>query len=176
MVGRERELATLTSYLDDASLGKGRCVFISGEAGIGKTRLVEEVKKVAEAKGFRVLSASCFYEALAPYLPFLEALKSGGLESLFAEESPRVEGAYLVNDAGLLIKAVLRDETDLDPDVFTSMLNSVSTFVWDTLSKLGSEKTQEKDELNTLGYQDYRILIRRGKLANLVVILKGKEN
>jgi Cdc6-like AAA superfamily ATPase len=46
MVGRERELEKLTKHLDDALEGKGSTVFISGEAGIGKTRLVKELEKV----------------------------------------------------------------------------------------------------------------------------------
>ena len=40
MVGRERELERLKGRLDDALDGKGSTIFISGEAGIGKTRLV----------------------------------------------------------------------------------------------------------------------------------------
>ena len=49
IVGREREIEVLTKYLDDALAGKGSCVFISGEAGIGKTRLIEEMKMIASS-------------------------------------------------------------------------------------------------------------------------------
>ncbi len=174
MVGRERKLATLTAYLDDAIKRQGRCVFISGEAGIGKTRLVEEVKKVASSKGFRILYASCFFESLTPYLPFFEALGSGGMEHLFAEEAPRVEGVYLLTDAGLPIKGIRREETGLDPDSFPSLLTTAGNFVRNSLSTrtgVGPEGT-----LNILGHGEYRILIESGADANLVVILKGREN
>jgi len=47
MVGRERELEELNRGLQTAIKGKGRTVFISAEAGIGKTRLVTEFLKSA---------------------------------------------------------------------------------------------------------------------------------
>jgi predicted ATPase len=43
MVGRDRELARVMLLLDDALAGGGRLVLFTGEAGIGKTRLAEEV-------------------------------------------------------------------------------------------------------------------------------------
>ena len=62
IIGREREIETLTKHLDDALAGMGSCVFISGEAGVGKTRLVEEIKEIAIAKGFTILSSHCLHE------------------------------------------------------------------------------------------------------------------
>ena len=41
--GRERELATLLDHLADASAGRGRVTFVSGEPGIGKSRLLAEL-------------------------------------------------------------------------------------------------------------------------------------
>ncbi len=54
MVGRDRELARVTSYLDDALAGRGRLVLCTGEAGVGKTRLAEEVAALAAARGVPV--------------------------------------------------------------------------------------------------------------------------
>jgi predicted ATPase len=54
MVGRDRELAWVTSLLDDALAGRGRLVLCAGEAGIGKTRLAEEVAASAGARGVPV--------------------------------------------------------------------------------------------------------------------------
>jgi predicted ATPase len=42
LVGRERELEALDSFLNSAVEGKGKTVFISGETGSGKTRLTRE--------------------------------------------------------------------------------------------------------------------------------------
>ncbi len=46
VVGRERELNLLRGALKDATVGKGGAVFITGEPGLGKTRLVEECRKL----------------------------------------------------------------------------------------------------------------------------------
>ncbi len=55
-IGREDELNQLQTYLDSASEGNGNTVFISGEAGVGKTRLVNELKNIAQSKGFKTLT------------------------------------------------------------------------------------------------------------------------
>jgi ATP/maltotriose-dependent transcriptional regulator MalT len=54
MVGRDRELARVTGLLDDALAGRGRLVLCTGEAGIGKTRLAEELAAAAGASGVPV--------------------------------------------------------------------------------------------------------------------------
>ncbi len=174
MVGREDELSELQTYLDKAAAGQGRTVFVSGEAGIGKTRLVNELKQLAQSQGFQILSGNSMYESLTPFMPFIEALRSAGLESLFAEETPRVEAVFLVTHTGLLIKEITRRETKLNPDIFSSMLTTVSNFVKESLSILLGE---DKDgALNTLGYENYRILLESGRSASLVVIMSGREN
>jgi class 3 adenylate cyclase/tetratricopeptide (TPR) repeat protein len=54
-VGREAELAQLVGVVDDCrQSGRGRAIVIRGEAGLGKTRLVEEFTRMAEANGFEV--------------------------------------------------------------------------------------------------------------------------
>ena len=54
MVGRDRELARVTFFLDDALAGRGRLVLCTGEAGVGKTRLAEEAAALAAARGVPV--------------------------------------------------------------------------------------------------------------------------
>ncbi|HUK70746.1 MAG TPA: ATP-binding protein [Streptosporangiaceae bacterium] len=51
MVGRDRELARVTTLLADALPGRRRLVLCTGEAGIGKTRLAEEIAVSAAAGG-----------------------------------------------------------------------------------------------------------------------------
>jgi predicted ATPase len=174
MLDRNTELRELRTCLDNAKDGHGNTVFISGEAGVGKTRLVNELKDIARSQGYSILSGNSLYESLTPYMPFMEALRSGGFEYLFAEETPKVEAAYLVLNNGLLVKEVVRQETDLNPDIFSGMLTTVGSFVQDSLSMLTG--TEKDGGLNTLGYENYRILIESGKDTNLAVILTGREN
>jgi len=58
-VGRGRELAELRGALGEAQQGRGSCVLIAGEAGVGKTRLATELSGYAEAQGARVAWARC---------------------------------------------------------------------------------------------------------------------
>src|SRR4029077_6169108 len=66
LVGRERELTVLLDGVEDASRGAGQVIELVGEPGLGKSRLVDEVR--ASASGLIVLAAAGEeYEASTPY-------------------------------------------------------------------------------------------------------------
>jgi class 3 adenylate cyclase len=76
-VGRSAELAELRTALDAAIGGTGRLVLVSGEPGIGKTRLAQELSKEAEARGCLVLWGRCWEGEGAPaFWPWVEALSA----------------------------------------------------------------------------------------------------
>jgi tetratricopeptide (TPR) repeat protein len=75
-IGRRSELAELTSGLDDARRGQGGLCLISGEAGIGKTRLAEEFADHARQRGALVVWGRCWETDVAPpYWPWALALR-----------------------------------------------------------------------------------------------------
>jgi tetratricopeptide (TPR) repeat protein len=76
LVGRDREIEQLTQHLESVLKGKGTTVFISGEAGVGKTRLVNEFLASAKRMGARILSGWCLSEAAIAYFPFTEAFNT----------------------------------------------------------------------------------------------------
>jgi DNA-binding winged helix-turn-helix (wHTH) protein/tetratricopeptide (TPR) repeat protein len=99
LVGRDREMAALRAALDGAVSGGGRLVLISGEPGIGKSRLCEELAAVARAKGAALLIGRCSDDEQAvPFLPFVEMLESvvdsvSGpdiLRTTFGEQGPEL--------------------------------------------------------------------------------------
>src|ERR1700747_1366336 len=76
-VGRERELAELRAGLDDVSAGHGRLFLLSGEPGIGKTRLAEEICNDAAARGMRVAWGRCWEGGGAPaYWPLIQIVRA----------------------------------------------------------------------------------------------------
>ena len=76
LVGREHEFGELQNHLDLAFEGKGTTVFVSGEAGSGKTRLVNEFLNLVKKTEVAVLAGWCLSTAAVPYFPFLEAFDS----------------------------------------------------------------------------------------------------
>jgi predicted ATPase len=75
-VGREKERAALSERLESAGQGEGGVVLVSGEPGIGKTRLLGEFAEHARVAGWLVLSGRAYDTAgMPPYLPFVEALR-----------------------------------------------------------------------------------------------------
>jgi class 3 adenylate cyclase/tetratricopeptide (TPR) repeat protein len=74
-VGRASQLDRLSARLADAASGRGSVVMLRGEAGIGKTRLIEEFTTVASGQGACVLRGACYEgEWQPPYSPFAEAI------------------------------------------------------------------------------------------------------
>jgi len=77
LVGRKSELEELKRFLDLALKGKGTTLFISGEAGSGKTRLINEFLKITKRREITILYGWCLSNAALPYFPFIEAFSSG---------------------------------------------------------------------------------------------------
>ena len=74
LFGREDELRTMVDALQAAARGDGRLVELVGEPGIGKSRLMHELR--ARAHDLRVVAATCQqYEASTPYSPFRGLLR-----------------------------------------------------------------------------------------------------
>jgi DNA-binding NarL/FixJ family response regulator len=85
LVGRDAELDRLRARLDDAAVGRAVAALIGGDAGVGKSRLVSEVTKIAASQGFTVLCGQCAEIGdSVPYLPFADAFRTA---------SPEVEAA-----------------------------------------------------------------------------------
>jgi DNA-binding CsgD family transcriptional regulator/tetratricopeptide (TPR) repeat protein len=77
LVGRSAELEQMEKLLGDAEAGQPVVLLISGDAGVGKTRLLTELAARASARGFTVLSGRCAELAdSVPYLPLADALRS----------------------------------------------------------------------------------------------------
>jgi DNA-binding CsgD family transcriptional regulator len=76
LVGREDELGRLLALLDEAAAARPVVALVSGDAGVGKTRLVTELSGMARGAGFAVLTGRCVELAdTVPYLPLADALR-----------------------------------------------------------------------------------------------------
>ncbi len=90
LVGRAGVLATLQMELEAALEGESRGVVLAGEAGIGKSRLLDEACALMVAAGGEVLFGHCVDErGMPPYYPWIDALSSLGT-SLAPPKAARV--------------------------------------------------------------------------------------
>ncbi len=100
MIGRAEECRLLQELLSQARCGQGSMVLLEGEAGVGKTRLVEYVLDGAHGAAMTVLIGRCSeLESATPFLPFVEILER------FARES---EPGLLLDRLGPLAPEIAR--------------------------------------------------------------------
>src|SRR2546427_11435051 len=77
VIGRVQEVTHLRMLVDRAKSGEGQVALVCGEAGIGKSRLVAEVKTEAASCDFLLMQGSCFpTDHAIPYAPLLDLLRS----------------------------------------------------------------------------------------------------
>ena len=77
LIGRAPELAELEAALADAERGRPSMVFLAGESGVGKSRLLAELEHKAVEGGALVLTGDCvdLGESELPYVPLVAALR-----------------------------------------------------------------------------------------------------
>jgi tetratricopeptide (TPR) repeat protein len=76
LVGRGGEQQQLRGHWDQAQQARGHLVLLSGEPGVGKSRLAQDLIAHAQNSGAKILRGGCYeYEATTPYLPFVEAFR-----------------------------------------------------------------------------------------------------
>lgn len=92
LVGREEEMRLLRAALEEPTRGRGRLVEVVGDAGVGKSRLLEEVRR--EASGFSIVGTVCeMYERSTPYFTFRSLLR----------DLLRIDPDVSVRDAGVAL-------------------------------------------------------------------------
>ena len=96
--GRETELARLHAQWKRAAQGCGTLVLLAGEAGIGKTRLVNEFARVAESEGARVLRGCAAFNDPVPYEPLISAVR----DALPMVTSAQIDRVFLAALAPLI--------------------------------------------------------------------------
>ncbi|HET8840908.1 MAG TPA: AAA family ATPase [Ktedonobacteraceae bacterium] len=79
LVGREMEMQVISSILDTVAHARpsgARSLIVSGDVGMGKSRLLEEMCLAAERQDFLVMKGSAYESGgMFPYLPFIEAFR-----------------------------------------------------------------------------------------------------
>lgn len=107
-VGREGEIKQLSSALEDALAGKGQAWLIAGESGVGKSRLMDELRSRALVQGVAALRGQAVSEGGLPYQLWREIVRN-----LLLDVPVSAEEAYilklLVPDIEALLEITLPD-------------------------------------------------------------------
>ena len=100
-VDRVEEMKRILNELKAARIGKGQLLIVRGEAGSGKTRLVQEAAAEAKKQGFSVGVGTALAGSVVPYHAWKEVLEGLGLDTILEEPPPpKLLGFYLLTPEG----------------------------------------------------------------------------
>ncbi len=143
LIGRDKQYEELKSILRQVTLGEGHSVFITGEAGIGKTRLVWELEKHARTLKVRTLKCRClFRQGVYPYQPFVEAIRN--YFDIKGVKSNEKLNDFMADQAADLSSAlpVIRKFLDLDQE--QKIIVESKEQYWEAIFKLILNIAQER--------------------------------
>ena len=127
LVGRDADLRRLVSVLMQAEEGAGSIVLVSGEAGIGKTRLCAELRRLHRERGGRVLlGRAAPEEASLPYAALADTLRAARRAEPAVWEAARARAGILWAVAPELAAKASGPERSADrPVLFEALLDAV---------------------------------------------------
>ncbi len=127
-VGRSVEMMQLTEALNEAMHGKGSLWLISGESGVGKSRLLEELRTRAQVEGALVLRGQATNAGL-PYQMWREPLRRLAL-TMVLDDADAAILKTLVPDIDELLGRPIHSAPELDPEQTQKRLLAVITSVF----------------------------------------------
>jgi transcriptional regulator with AAA-type ATPase domain/tetratricopeptide (TPR) repeat protein len=150
-VGRSRELELLSSRLESAIRGRGQIVGISGDAGIGKSRLIFEFRESLVGKGVTCLEGHCHSHGTAvPYLPILDVIRAacgieeGDAPAVMADKARSTlleTGMDLLETAPYVLHLL---DIEHDPERLAALTPDVTKArIFDTLRQLMLRKSRQ---------------------------------
>ena len=147
-VGRQQELALISRRLEEARAGRGCFIAISGEPGIGKTRLAQAAVGLGQARGFQAFWGQCHDgQYIPPYWPWKQLLRE--LLKVFPSRSS-VQGKAIASalseilvDARQPVPVALRAAAPSPELIRLRILESV-TLLLHLLSEIGRASCRER--------------------------------
>jgi DNA-binding CsgD family transcriptional regulator len=130
LIGREADLAVLLPHLDAAAGGTGGTIVLTGDGGVGKTRLAETFADEARRRHFRVASGRAFrVESGVPYALFSDAFVPVIRELEPAALSALARGSEAELSIVLPVLGAARPQSDDPAELRTRVLWTVAEFV-----------------------------------------------
>jgi serine/threonine protein kinase/tetratricopeptide (TPR) repeat protein len=166
LVGRDAELLALSEMLGNAATGKGSGALVGGESGVGKSRLIDELRARALVDGVVVLRGQAVREG-GPYHAFRDVLRGLVLRS----EPDDLEAAVLqavVPDIAALLDRDVPSLAAIDPEAAQARLS----LVIDALLRRHKEPMLiVVEDLHWAGSETLRLLAEIARVANELPLL-----
>lgn len=169
-VGRESELAQLTEALNLSKQGRGSAWLVGGESGVGKSRLLDELRTQALVEGAFVLRGQATSERNVPYHIWREPIRWMSLQVPLSEFEASVLKS-LVPDIGGLLEREIPDPPELDSLESQERLLGV---VEDLFRRHQQPITIILEDLHWVGSESLKLLGRLSRaLRNLPLLVIG---
>jgi DNA-binding CsgD family transcriptional regulator len=107
MVGRDLPTQALIRLFEQVRTGQGQIALVSGEAGIGKTRLMRELRSRLQSDG-RILQMNCYEpDHMLPYAPIVDLLRT-----VSSSLAPADKSALFTEEIRRLLPELIYDDSD----------------------------------------------------------------
>jgi serine/threonine protein kinase len=170
LVGRDAELGELSAMLGAAMAGKGGGALVGGESGVGKSRLLDELRARALVDGMVVLRGQAVSAGGGPYHVYREVLRGMVLRTELDDFQAGVLEA-VVPDLGVLLERAVPQRAEIDPEAAQTRLLSV---IEDVFRRQEAPVLVILEDLHWAGSESLRLLTRLAALAiDLPVLFVG---
>src|SRR5215472_167247 len=173
-VGRQVEVARLTELLEKGDEGIGSMVLVTGEAGVGKTRLCSELSRHHRERGGQSLLGSASIEdASVPFAPLADTLRAARRTERGLWEAALAQGSVLWPVASELAPASGQPERSVDrPVIFEAILDAVAEAAGDRTTLWTIEDIHWADDST---WEFIRYAARRIPDLGLVLLVTYRE-
>ncbi|MEP7287794.1 MAG: protein kinase [Chloroflexota bacterium] len=179
LVGRDAELTILTKALALALEGEGSAWLIKGESGVGKSRLIDEVRSLALVDGALVLRGQTLAERATPYQLWREGLRWLSLQTDLNELEAGILKA-LVPDIGTLLGYEVADAPDLD---LQGTQDRLLTLIEDIFQRQSQRQNQPivvlLEDIHWATHENLVLLARLSRLAKdlpLLIVASARDD
>lgn len=170
-INRIEEMNRIRNTLKRAGAGEGELLIIRGEAGSGKTRLMQECSAEAEKMGLSVGFGVALAESVVPYHPWREVLGNLGLDAILEERPPpKLLGLYLIAEDGGVLVRVEREGTD------SKILSDLTSILVETVRNPDSSDGVPDGAFLTLQRDKFKIVSWLGSVLHLGAVVEGDED